>query len=52
MEEKLLHPDKVLDDLGTEVFVDRLILASLHSFSSVSPDFSICLALPPLPTQV
>lgn len=34
MEEKLLHPDKVLDDLGTEV-VDRLILASLQSFSSL-----------------
>lgn len=33
MEEKLLHPDKVLDDLGTDVVVDRLILASLHSFS-------------------
>lgn len=34
MEEKLLHPDKVLDDLGTEV-VDRLVLARLQSFSSL-----------------
>lgn len=34
MEEKLLHPDKLLDDLGTEV-VDRLILASLQSFSAL-----------------
>lgn len=34
MEEKLLHPDKVLDDFRTKVVGDRLILASLlFSFS-------------------
>lgn len=27
------HPDKVLDGLGPEVVVDKLILARLHSFS-------------------
>lgn len=52
MEEKLLHPDKVLDDLGTEV-VDRLVLARLQSFSSlwvfvvVFFFLTLCLALPP-----
>lgn len=43
MEEKLLHSDKVLY-LGREVVADRLILASLQSFSSVFPDLTIRLA--------
>lgn len=45
MEEKLLHSDKVLY-LGREVVADRLILASLQSFSSVFPDLTIRLAQP------
>lgn len=44
------HSDKVLDDLGTEVVVDRLILASLHTFSFLFfPDLTLCPALPLLP---
>ena len=49
MEEKLLHPDKVLDNLETDGVVDRLILASLQSFYSVFPDLIICLVFPPTP---
>lgn len=51
MEEKPPHPDKVRDDLGTEV-VGRLILASLQSFSSLFLFcfvFTVCLVLPQLP---
>lgn len=46
MEEKLLHPDKVLDNLRTDDVVDRLILASLQSFFSVFPDLIICPVFP------
>lgn len=49
MEEKLLHPDKVLDNLETDDVVDRLILASLQSFFSVFPDLIICPVFPPTP---
>lgn len=49
MEEKLLQPDKALDNLETDGVVDRLILASLQSFFSVFPDLIICLVFPPIP---
>lgn len=48
MQEKLQHPDKVLD-LGTEVVANRQILASLQPFSSLFPDLTIRLVQPHSP---